>query len=301
MNEAFLGFMNKLNEITRDKTIKFADATGIINGYINRISKNELIDIVKEIGIIPEKIEASSSEEKLFSKASDCVLARCFNELGIPSIAIDKRGNSADIIAKSNIHGYTLVADAKTFRLSRTAKNQKDFKISTLSNWRGSEHDFALLVSPYFQYPNTSSQIYSSALDNQVCLLSWEHILFLLNNNVVETDVFSLETIWNAPVRLSRDTNIAYKDRMNCQLPYINRIVCDRISKSIEDFHNQLAICRNYICERGYNEIEFLYSEKTNIENLTRDEAILELLKSKKLMERISTIKKFISVLSLGG
>lgn len=294
-----MGFNNFVNEICRlsnDKKIKFADASNIVKEYANSLNKESLIDIVKEIGTIPECIAASSSAEKLFSKASDCILARCFREFGMPSIAVNERGNSADIIAKS-IHGYTLVADAKTFRLSRTAKNQKDFKIDTLSNWRGAEHNFALLIAPYFQYPNTTSQIYSSALDKQVCLLSWEHILFLLLNNVVETETLSLEPIWNAPVRIARDTRIAYADRMNCQFPYINKMVCDRISKSVNDFNELLNICKKNICNRGQYELSYLNTEKEAIENLTKDEAISELLKSKKVVERITTIEKFVASL----
>lgn len=190
-----------------------------------------------------------------------------------------------------------MVVDAKTFRLSRTAKNQKDFKIDTLSNWRGSKHDFALLVAPYFQYPNTISQIYASALDKQVCLLSWEHILFLLVNHVKESETLSLEAIWNAPVRLARDTKIAYADRMNCQFPYINQMLCDRISIPIEKWNEQLTACKEIIHSRGDCELEYLDAEKEQIAGLTRDEAIAELLKSKKVLERIATIEKFVSSL----
>lgn len=267
-----------------------------MKSYIDALDRETIVEIVKEIGTIPECIEASSSSEKLFSKASDCILARCFSELGMPAIAVNERGNSADIIARS-MHGYTLVVDAKTFRLSRTAKNQKDFKIDTLSNWRGSKHDFALLVAPYFQYPNTISQIYASALDKQVCLLSWEHILFLLVNHVKESETLSLEAIWNAPVRLARDTKIAYADRMNCQFPYINQMLCDRISIPIEKWNEQLTACKEIIHSRGDCELEYLDAEKEQIAGLTRDEAIAELLKSKKVLERIATIEKFVSSL----
>lgn len=290
----FENFVSIIIELSKVK--KFSEATDEIKDYVSKLNKQTLIEIVKEIGTIPECIEASSSAEKLFSKASDCILARCFSELGMPSIAVKERGNSADIIARS-IHGYTLVADAKTFRLSRTAKNQKDFKIDTLSNWRGAEHDFALVVAPYFQYPNTESQIYSSALDKQVCLLSWEHILFLLVNKVTETDTLSLESIWNAPVRLARDTRIAYADRKNCQLPYLNQILCDRISVPVGAFNNQLNICKDIIRNRGNYELSYLNTQKEEITTLTRDEAIAELLKSKKVLEKISTIEKFVSSL----
>lgn len=276
---------------------KFDIASQEIKFAINKFDRQTLINIVKEIGTIPECIEASSTQEKLYSKASDCLLAQCFNELGLSSIAVNERGNSADIIAKSFIHGYTLVADAKTFRLSRTAKNQKDFKIDTLSKWRGAEHDYALLVAPYFQYPNTSSQIYSSALDKDVCLLSWEHILFLLKNNISENTTLSLENIWKAPTRLVRETKITYADRMDCHLPFVNKVLCERISLTTNDFDIYLKKCKNIICERGSNELVFLNNEASEINKMTKDQAISELLKCKKISERISTIEKFVKTL----
>ena len=294
MNKDFQLFIEKINELSKNNS--FSVATGHLEEYVEILKRENIINIVKEIGTIPESIEASSSEEKLYSKASDVILARCFVELGLKSNAVSERGNSADIIAES-MHGYTLVADAKTFRMSRTAKNQKDFKISTLSNWRGMEHDFALLVSPYFQYPSTNSQIYSSSLDNKVCLLSWEHILFLLEHSIVENDSLSLEQIWNAPTRIERDSKIAYADRQNCLFPYINKFVCDRISVKIDEFEELLKSCKICIAVRGDCEIRHIDAEINFIKGFSRERAIKELIKSRKLEERILSIRSFIKSL----
>ena len=114
---------------------------------------------------------------------------------------------------------------------------------------------------------------------------------------MTESDVLSLEAIWNAPVRLARDTRIAYADRMNCQFPYINQMLCDRISMPIERFNEQLNACKETIRNRGNCELEYLNTEKEEITTLTRDEAIEKLLKSKKVLERISKIEKFVSSL----
>ena len=295
MKEQYSDFLKLLFSLTKEKK-NFKLSGNDIESYIQSLSKDDFIEIVKEIGTIPEVIEASYTEEKLYSKASDIVLARCFSEIGLKAKALSERGNSADIVAESH-HGYTLVADAKTFRLSRTAKNQKDFKISTLSRWRGMEHDFAVLVAPYFQYPNTSSQIYASSLSDKVCLLSWEHILFLLNQQVVEDVSLSLEQIWNAPTRIERDSKIAYADRMNCLFPYINKMVCDRIPISLKDFEEQLNICKLYIFERSNDEIAVLNAEIQKIEEYTKEQAIKELIKSRKLNEKISAILSYKSSL----
>ena len=108
-------------------------------------SDNDFAGILSQIGTIPESIPHDSTEEKLFSKASDIILSRAFMELGLKSAVLRERGDSADVIAESIIFGYTLAADAKSFRLSRTAKNQKDFKISALSVWR-KDNDYAVFT-----------------------------------------------------------------------------------------------------------------------------------------------------------
>ena len=92
----------------------------------------------------------------------------------------------------------TLVADAKAFRLSRTAKNQKDFKITSLDDWRRGK-TYACLVAPLYQYPSRSSQIYIQAEERNVTLLSYVHLKYLLDYNIQE----SLETLWNTATSLS--------------------------------------------------------------------------------------------------
>ncbi|WP_288146987.1 HindIII family type II restriction endonuclease [Thomasclavelia cocleata] len=289
-------FVSRIIELSKSK-IKFKESSEELIEYVDKLKRDEFISIIEQIGTIPEVIIPSSTAEKCYSKASDIILARCFRELGLSAKVSEERGDAADIIAKSE-HGYSLVADAKTFRLSRTAKNQKDFKISTLSKWRGMENDYAVLVAPYFQYPSKQSQIYSSSLDTKVCLLSWEHILFLLNNNIEENINLSLEQIWNAPERIVRDSRIAYADRKNNLFPYINKMVCERASLSIDDFEAQLQICKSNIKKRSITEIKEIENEIHKTEILSREEAIQELIKSKKLYEKLNAIKSYMRSLN---
>lgn len=166
----FTTMFNDILEIIRNSEGRnFYETCGVLETCIN--SDGDFIGTLQQIGIIPEFIAYDSTGEKLFSKASDITLARAFRELGLKSSALHERADSADVIAESEIYGYTLVADAKAFRLSRTAKNQKDFKIPALSAWRRN-NDYAVLCSPYFQYPTKASQIYAQALTNNVCLFS---------------------------------------------------------------------------------------------------------------------------------
>ena len=118
-------------------------------------------------------------------------------------------------------------------------------------------------------------------------------MLFLLNMQVVEDVSLSLEQIWNAPTRIERDSKIAFADRMNCLFPYINKMVCDRISATLDDFEIQLNKCKSYILERSNDEIAILKTEIQNIEGYTKEQAIKELIKSRKLNEKISAIMSY--------
>ena len=145
-----------------------------IKDIVFSLEKEDLIVLVDEIGAIPESIDHDSTEEKLYSKASDIILAKCFMELGLKAEVLQERADSADVVAKSKYHNYSLIADAKAFRVSRAAKNQKDFKVESMVHWR-KDNDYSILCCPYFQYPRVKSQIYSSALQGNVLLFSWEY------------------------------------------------------------------------------------------------------------------------------
>jgi type II restriction enzyme len=89
-----------------------------------------LLDHLRLCGNIPESYAHDSSEEKLYSKYTDCLLSEIFKFIGLRSIILKERSDTADVEAFAK--NYSFVADAKSFRLSRTAKNQKDFKIQAM-------------------------------------------------------------------------------------------------------------------------------------------------------------------------
>lgn len=287
-------FIKQVKDISRYETHNFLDMTNAMMDYIRNISFDDFLAILCEVGTIPERIDHDSTEEKLYSKATDIILSRSFSELGLKSRVLTERANSADVIAESRYHNYSLVSDAKAFRLSRTAKNQKDFKVKSMNDWRGIENDFAVLVSPYNQYPNTASQIYSQALNDNVCLLSWEHLYFLLSNNISETVDCNLDFIWNISNKIAKNPQLKFSDRNKCFIPDIQKILCATLSISEEKFIHLMKYCINQTINRGEVEISYWQSEISKIENYSREEAISELIKSKKINEKIRVIKKHI-------
>ena len=60
----------------------FVPSSEMIQSIVFDLKKEDIIPITTEIGSIPEDIGHDSSEEKLYAKVSDIVLAKCFQELG---------------------------------------------------------------------------------------------------------------------------------------------------------------------------------------------------------------------------
>lgn len=270
---------------------EFKQATNSLISFIYKLNRNEVIELVRSIGILPEAIKPSSTQEKLFSKAGDIVLAKAFQLLNLNSKPLEQRGNAGDVITLSKEFNYGLVADAKSFRLSRTAKNQKDFKVKALSEWR-EDKDYAVLTAPFFQYPTTKSQIFKQSLDENVLLFSWEHLAILLQLDLEETNIFSFEQLWNFLKKQSKKTSVS--DAENNFMRDFNKYFMD-LFKIDKDTLNQLLQKEiNFIEERSLIEKEYWKKQINIIKNFTREETIEALLKDINMSSKIETIDSFI-------
>lgn len=158
-----------------------ADAARVeaeLSTEVKRDGVSAILDHLRLCGNIPEQYSHDSSEEKLYSKYTDVVLAAALRHLGLRALVMTERGDAADVEAVAD--DWALVGDAKAFRLSRTAKNQKDFKVEAMHVWkRGRSH--ALLICPSYQLPMGSSQIYQSAIARDVTILSYAHLSALVS------------------------------------------------------------------------------------------------------------------------
>jgi type II restriction enzyme len=141
-----------------------ADAAAIA-AAIATPNRATLVEALLECGVIPESFGHDSTEEKLYSKYTDVLLERALTAMGLKCVVVVERAGRADV--EGEAADYSIVGDAKVFRLSRTAKNQKDFKVAALSGWRGKK-TYALLVGPLYQFPPKNSQIYEQAIRQKV-------------------------------------------------------------------------------------------------------------------------------------
>lgn len=245
------------------------------------ISKTELSSSLLECGIIPESLEHDSSEEKLWAKYCDILLAHTLRYLQIPSEVLRARGDSADVFGRTRT--YTIVGDAKAFRLSRTAKNQKDFKVKALDDWRRG-NTYACLVSPLYQYPNRASQIYEQAIGHNVTLLSYMHIRFLLDKHARQ----DLSPLWNIGKSL---------ERTKSALTYwgaVDHIVCKILGLGETELTRYKSQEVEKTKEIGEEGIGFWEQKITSYWKLSQREAVKRLIKAEKIEAKIKTIRNAI-------
>jgi len=278
--------INQLSELD------FSISSSKMEELIFRLTANDIMPLITEIGTIPEDIEHDSSEEKLYTKTSDILFAKALELMNFEVGVLRERADSADIIARSKYHSYSLVGDAKAFRLSRTAKNAKDFKVDAMVHWKGT-NDFSVLACPYYQYPKSQSQIYKEALNGNVALFSWEYLYIMLREGIRESATLNLHDLWNQSQIISRHTTVDNMKRNFIATQDAN--IRNILDMSEENFVRYFQRIKEKIIERGNGEIQFYESEIERIRQMNREEAIRELLVRMKFDSKIDTIRKFIN------
>lgn len=271
--------------------LDFQLASNKLQNIIFSLNKADILKLIVEIGTIPEDIGHDSTEEKLYTKASEIFFAKALKEMNLEVKVLTQRADCADIVAQSHYHRYSLVGDAKSFRLSRTAKNAKDFKVTSMAHWRG-DCDYSVLVCPYYQYPKSNSQVFKDALDNNISLFSWEYLYILLKEGVKEDASTNLKELFNQSAVIADGTTVG-----NAKANFLmqqNKNFADIINMPQSQFINYFDDIKKMLVKRGYTEISYYENEINRVKQLNREDAINELLKSMKLDSKITTIKQFI-------
>ena len=244
-----------------------------------------IVDHLRLCGAIPESYAHDSSEEKLYSKYTDILIAIAFRSLGLTSLVLTARADAADVevIAPS----FSFVADAKAFRLSRTAKNQKDFKVEAMDGWKLGK-PYATVVCPLYQFPSRTSQIYQQAAARNVCLLSYSHLAVLVQAAIAVGRDRAVDILLNVfqvveTLNPSKDA-VAYWSAINRSLLSSHKLIRgiwrDEKSASIE----AISIAKT-------EALAVLARERETIARMSREEAIAQLLQASRIEKRIRVIE----------
>ncbi|HEY9269272.1 MAG TPA: HindIII family type II restriction endonuclease [Methylotenera sp.] len=244
-----------------------------------------LLDHLRLCGDIPESYSHDSSEEKLYSKYTDSLLCESFKMLGLKSLVIKERGDAADVDAYAK--NFNFVADAKSFRLSRTAKNQKDFKVQAMDGWRR-DKNYAMVVCPIYQLPASQSQIYQQASSRNVCIFTYSHLAMLLTYSEIDGKSKSEELLHQIfktvnSLNPSKDASL-YWLALNRTMLGFSSVISDLWKKEKEAAVESIAAAKEIA-------LTFLAAERTKIMKMSHDEALLELIKVHKIDSKIKKIK----------
>jgi len=263
------------------------DTEKLEKALIEEITENgisALIDHLRLCGNIPESYGHDTSEEKLYSKYTDCLLSLAYTSLGLTSIVLKERADAADVEVFAE--DYSFVADAKAFRLSRTAKNQKDFKVQAMHGWKRGKL-YAMVVCPIYQFPASSSQIYQQATTQNVCLFSYSHLALLLAYSKKEGQANAqclLKTVFETVPALNPSKNaIDYWLAINKSILSFSKnipAIWD-IEKSVAT--ESIAIAKD-------EALTFLAQEREKIMRMSHQEALKELIKVHKIESKIKII-----------
>ncbi|MDY4185224.1 MAG: HindIII family type II restriction endonuclease [Sodaliphilus sp.] len=283
-------------ELSDCSSLSFLDATQRLQEMIFALDRANIIQLVSQIGAIPEDIGHDSTEEKLYAKVSDILLAKSLIEMNLEATVLTQRADCADVVAQSHYHRYSLVGDAKAFRLSRTARNAKDYKVNSMAIWKG-DSEYAVLVCPYFQYPKSNSQIYKEALSGNIALFSWEYLYILLKEGIRESSSINLSALWNQSGIISKTTTVS--NSKSCFLNQQNQNISKILKITPEKFYEYFNSVKDLIVERGNTEIQYYEQEIERVKQLNREEAIAELLRNLKLESKIATIRGFIDQINV--
>jgi len=251
------------------------------------IKKNgvpSLIDHLRLCGNIPESYGHDTSEEKLYSKYTDCLLSLAYTAIGLKSLVLKERADAADVEAFAK--DYSFVADAKAFRLSRTAKNQKDFKVQAMHGWKRGK-PYAMVVCPIYQLPKSSSQIYQQATTQNVCIFTYSHLAVLLSYSEKEGQTKAQQLL--KKIFETVETLNPSKNATDYWLA-INKTILS-FSKAIEPLWSiEKDVATESIAISKEEALTFLAQEREKIMRMSHNEALKELIKLHKIESRMKTI-----------
>jgi hypothetical protein len=250
---------------------------------IGELNVSELSYLLKMTGAIPERYAHDSSEEKLYAKYCDFLVFKFFELLGMESRLCEERGDYADVIGKTK--EYIIVADAKAFRLSRTALNPKDYKIEALNGWRKKANgNYACLVAPINEFPKGKSRLYIEAVRFNILMISYTHLIFILSlknyKDINLSSLWDINKLFENPILV--DSN-KYWNTIENELLKITNTKIEELNKFKEE-------ARDISLKNINTEIKYLNSIVESIKEMSENEV------RKHLLDKLGITKKIIQI-----
>jgi hypothetical protein len=244
---------------------------------------------LRAAGVIPEMYAHDSSEEKVYAKYCDIVVSEAFRAMGFQSAVSNVRSNAADLCIDGP--GYSSICDVKSFRLSRTALNPKDYKIEAVDRWRrNQEADYAFLVAPHTQFPGGNSRLYDEAIRYNVTLLSFAHVDFLVRTARSAGQRPYLRLIWQVGETIP--------DPAGVRGPSYWKAVDAAVVRASGGSESALEEAKHSYEEEFQNQarlqVKYWEDRLQEIRNMPREQLIDSLVRAEGIESKIQTIRQYL-------
>lgn len=295
------------------KNSALVDTDAIVENFLielQKLSDEEICEILLFAGFIPDLYLPDSNQEKLFTKLVEVLVAHWANRMGFKGTPIKTKGSFEDISIELN--NKTIVCDTKAFRLGRSQKapNVKDFlKLEDIRKWlsRYQKKLGGLVVFPKTHEWKDGSDVYQycSTKDAPTVMLPFRYLALILNfkSKFTTTD---LEKLWDYnrlfpnPLKDKKTNKTEYWNVINKELKSILNISDLEFDSYLEQSNVKITnyICSiiAYYCNLKTTTIEAMKAEieTYNIETLKNKLLALQISnETKKYDEIIKRIKNF--------
>lgn len=264
---------------------------------ISSFNDKDLENLILFSGFIPDLYEADSSEETLFSKLVEVLIAVSIRKLGFHSEYIKTKASYEDV--KFEISNKIIVCDVKSFRLGRSQKapNVKDFiKLEDIKKWLARYKNKklgGLVIYPDSHEWTSGSDAYQycSTKETPTVMLPYKYIALLLKykNNIKNDSILNL---WNYnvlfPDKLSNKKNNKsnYWNILNKTIRGILNITEKEFSNTLENFDNKIKKCiEEHIKNLTQHSSIMKENIKRNVNMLTPEKAKKEYIEYKTRIE----------------
>lgn len=257
------------------------DHAKIAQGFMRKLRK-EMDDqrfehLLTISGFIPDLYPSDSSNETLFSKMVECLVAEWARRIGGQGEIIKQKASYEDV--KITIDTKVIVCDAKSFRLGRSqaAPNAKDFlKLEDIRKWmkRYPKSIGGLVTYPCKHEWTGKSDIYQycSTLEAPTIMLPYKYLAYLLHYKE-SFAVNKLIKLWDFkrifPCKLTKTmpggNKVPYWDKINTE-------IIDITNTSPQTLKDYMAQAGLLIADFVNKNVAFLQSERQGIvDRITED------------------------------
>ena len=230
------------------------------NQILKKLSNKDFIEQLIFLGYIPDLYKSDSSEETLYTKLTEVMVAEWADRMGYQGKYVKQKARyeDVDIITKFG----TIVCDAKSFRLGRSQKapNVKDFvKPEDYRKWlkRHANGIGGLVAYPCLhEWVGKSDAFkYCSSQATPIIMLPYKYLAYLLS--IKDNHKIEIEKLWNLSKIFPNEV-----DNSNDYWNKMNKAIIEATHSTEQELHNFLSEANNLIKKYALFNVSYLNKQK---------------------------------------